>query len=61
MELAEMPGQVDGATGRPDPDLIGTHRRIKFRDLHKYRSRDDLARRREADNLTELTQQLVLQ
>jgi excisionase family DNA binding protein len=40
--------------------LVGTHRRIRFRDLHDYRSRDDLARRRAADDLTELTQELGL-
>ncbi|WP_250291591.1 excisionase family DNA-binding protein, partial [Frankia sp. CiP1_Cm_nod1] len=38
--------------------LVGTHRRVTFRDLHEYRSRDDLARRRTADDLTELTQEL---
>ncbi|WP_438803287.1 excisionase family DNA-binding protein [Frankia gtarii] len=40
--------------------LVGTHRRIKFRDLHEYTSRDDLERRRAADDLTELTQELGL-
>ncbi|OAA26356.1 DNA-binding protein, excisionase family [Frankia sp. EI5c] len=39
---------------------VGTHRRIKFRDLHNYKSRDDLERRRAADDLTELTQELGL-
>ncbi len=39
---------------------VGTHRRIKFRDLHEYTSRDDLERRRAADDLTELTQELGL-
>jgi excisionase family DNA binding protein len=40
--------------------LIGTHRRVKFRDLHEYKARDDLDRRRAADELTELTQELGL-
>ena len=40
--------------------LVGTHRRIKFRDLDEYKSRDDLARRRAADELTQLTQELGL-
>lgn len=40
--------------------LVGTHRRIKFRDLNEYKSRDDLARRRAADELTQLTQELGL-
>lgn len=29
--------------------LVGTHRRIKFKDLSEYKSRDDLERRRVAD------------
>ena len=40
--------------------LVGTHRRIKFRDLREYKSRDDLDRRRAADELTQLTQELGL-
>jgi len=40
--------------------LVGTHRRIRFRDLSEYKSRDDLARRRAADELTGLTQELGL-
>ena len=40
--------------------LVGTHRRVRFRDVSEYKSRDDLARRRAADELTELTQELGL-
>lgn len=40
--------------------LVGTHRRVRFRDLREYKSRDDLARRRAADELTQLTQELGL-
>ncbi len=40
--------------------LVGTHRRIRFRDLDEYKSRDDLKRRRAADELTQLTQDLGL-
>lgn len=40
--------------------LVGTHRRIKFRDLREYKSRDDLERRRAADELTQLSQDLGL-
>jgi excisionase family DNA binding protein len=40
--------------------MVGTHRRIRFQDLHEYKTRDDLARRRAADELTELTQELGL-
>ena len=40
--------------------LVGTHRRVRFRDLSEYKSRDDLARRRAADELTQLTQELGL-
>ena len=40
--------------------LVGTHRRIKFRDLREYNSRNDLERRRAADELTQLTQELGL-
>lgn len=37
--------------------LVGTHRRVRFRDLREFKSRDDLARRRAADELTQLTQE----
>jgi len=40
--------------------MVGTHRRIRFQDLHEYKTRDDLARRRAADELTRLTQELGL-
>lgn len=40
--------------------LVGTHRRIKFKDLREYKSRDDLERRRAADELTQLSQELGL-
>jgi excisionase family DNA binding protein len=40
--------------------LVGTHRRIKFRDLRDYKNRDDLERRRAADELTQLSQELGL-
>jgi excisionase family DNA binding protein len=40
--------------------LVGTHRRVRFRDLSEYKSRDDLTRRRAADELTQLTQELGL-
>ena len=40
--------------------LVGTHRRVRFRDLREYKSRDDLARRHAADELTQLTQELGL-
>lgn len=40
--------------------LVGTHWRIKFRDLREYKSRDDLERRRAADELTHLSQDLGL-
>ena len=40
--------------------LVGAHRRVRFRDLREYKSRDDLARRRAADELTGLTQELGL-
>lgn len=39
---------------------VGTHRRIRFRDLRLYRSRDDLKRRQAADELTQLSQELGL-
>lgn len=37
---------------------VGTHRRIRFRDLRAYQSKDDLERRRAADELTQLSQEL---
>ncbi len=40
--------------------LVGTHRRVRFRDLREYKSRDDLDRRRAADELTGLSQELGL-
>ncbi|HET9081867.1 MAG TPA: excisionase family DNA-binding protein [Trebonia sp.] len=40
--------------------LVGTHRRVRFRDLREYRNRDDLERRRAADELTQLSQDLGL-
>jgi excisionase family DNA binding protein len=40
--------------------LVGTHRRIGYRDLDDYKNRDDLKRRRAADELTQLTQELGL-
>ncbi|MGO9077909.1 MAG: hypothetical protein ACLQDY_02555 [Streptosporangiaceae bacterium] len=40
--------------------LVGTHRRVRFRDLGEYKSRADLARRRAADEPTRLTQELGL-
>jgi excisionase family DNA binding protein len=40
--------------------LVGTHRRIRFQDLREYKRRDDLARRRSADELTRLSQELGL-
>lgn len=40
--------------------LVGTHRRIGFRDLRGYKNRDDLERRRAADELTQLSQELGL-
>jgi excisionase family DNA binding protein len=40
--------------------MVGTHRRVRSRDLSEYTSRDDLARRRVADELTQLTQELGL-
>jgi excisionase family DNA binding protein len=40
--------------------LVGTHRRVRFRDLREYKSRDDLARRHAADELTQQTQELGL-
>lgn len=40
--------------------LVGTHRRVRFRDLRNYKNRDDLERRRAADELTQLSQELGL-
>jgi excisionase family DNA binding protein len=40
--------------------MVGTHRRVRFRDLSEYASRDDLVRRRAVDELTQLTQDLGL-
>jgi excisionase family DNA binding protein len=40
--------------------LVGRHRRVRFQDLREYRNRDDLARRRAADELTQLTEELGL-
>lgn len=40
--------------------LVGTHHRIRFRDLEEYKNRDDLKRRQAADELTQLTQDLGL-
>jgi excisionase family DNA binding protein len=40
--------------------LVGTHRRIRFKDLRDYKNRDDLQRRRAADELTQLSQELGL-
>jgi excisionase family DNA binding protein len=40
--------------------LVGTHRRVRFRDLREYKSHDDLDRRRAADELTGLSQELGL-
>lgn len=37
--------------------LVGTHRRVRFGDLARYKDRDDLERRRAADELTRLTRQ----
>lgn len=39
---------------------VGTHRRIRFEDLREYAGRDDQERRRAADELAELTQELGL-
>jgi excisionase family DNA binding protein len=37
---------------------VGTHRRVAFGELMDYKRRDDLERRRAADELTELGQEL---
>jgi excisionase family DNA binding protein len=39
---------------------VGTHRRIRFEDLREYKRRDDLTRRRAADDLSQLSQELGL-
>ena len=39
---------------------VGTHRRIRFRDLRLFKSQDDLKRRHAADELTQLSQELGL-
>jgi len=40
--------------------MVGTQRRIKFEDLREYRRRDDQKRRRVADELTQLSEDLGL-
>lgn len=40
--------------------LVGTHRRIRYKDLREYRSRDDMKRRQAADELTQLSEELGL-
>jgi excisionase family DNA binding protein len=40
--------------------MVGTHRRIRFEDLREYRRRDDLKRRRAADELTQVSEELGL-
>jgi excisionase family DNA binding protein len=47
-------------TGKISFRLVGTHRRVRFRDLREYKNRDDLERRRAADDLTGLSQELGL-
>jgi excisionase family DNA binding protein len=47
-------------TGEIPFRLVGTHRRVRFRDLREYKNRDDLERRRAADELTQLSQELGL-
>jgi excisionase family DNA binding protein len=39
-------------------EKVGTHRRVAFGELMEYKRRDDLERRRAADELTELGQEL---
>jgi hypothetical protein len=39
---------------------VGTHRRIRFEDLREYKRRDDLTRRRAADDLSQMSQELGL-
>lgn len=40
--------------------MVGSHRRIRFEDLREYRRRDDLKRRRAADELTQMNEELGL-
>lgn len=47
-------------TGEITYRRVGTHRRIRFPDLREYKRRDDLTRRKAADELTQLTQDLGL-
>lgn len=47
-------------TGEIPFRLVGTHGRVGFADLREFKARDDLARRRAADDLTELSQELGL-
>jgi excisionase family DNA binding protein len=47
-------------TGKIPFRLVGTYRRVRFRDLRAYKNRDDLERRHAADDLTELSQELGL-
>ena len=39
-------------------EKVGTHRRVAFGELVEYKGRDDQQRRRAADELTELGQEL---
>jgi excisionase family DNA binding protein len=39
-------------------ERVGTHRRVAFGELIQYKGRDDQERRRAADELTELGQEL---
>jgi excisionase family DNA binding protein len=39
---------------------VGTHRRIRFDDIREYKRRDDLQRRKVADDLTSLSEELGL-
>ena len=39
-------------------EMVGTHRRVAFGELMEYKRRDDQERRRAADELTELGQEL---
>jgi excisionase family DNA binding protein len=39
-------------------EKVGTHRRVAFGELMEYKRRDDQERRRAADELTELGQEL---
>jgi excisionase family DNA binding protein len=39
---------------------VGTHRRIRFEDIREYKRRDDLQRRKVADDLTALSEELGL-